>query len=209
MEFDKEFENLKNDLFSLPWLVNGSLDKEETNRLKSAVENSPELQKELNFLMSMRTQVKNSAQQSGVSDMAWQRLARDMKKQPKTNNSSRLSVFSRKLSSYAAVAATLVLGVYLSNDYMGTNQNGYYEPLFSDKQPADALNQVQLVLRFNASMSRLDIDKLLNEYHLLIISGPSSVDLYHVRSTHAQDSDALIKILETLDDKIEYVQINE
>ena len=209
MEFDKEFEDLKRDLFSLPWLVNDSLGNEETNGLKSAIENSPELQKELDFLIGMRTQVRKTAQQHYVSDLDWQRFSKDMKKQPKTNRPSRLSVFSGKLPNYAAVAATLVLGVYLSNDYLNSNQSGYFEPLFSDQPPSDSVYQVELVLRFNVSMNRLEIDDFLKEHDLIITSGPSAADLYRVRTSRSQDSEKLIQKLKTLNGQIEYVQINE
>lgn len=209
MEFNKDFEEFKRDLFSLPWLVNGSLNEDEASKLKKAVEKSPELQTELDFLMSMRTQVKKSAQQNNVPDIAWQRLSRDIKAQPKLGKPNRFSSFSRKLSSHAAVAATLVLGVYLTNDYVGTNQDGYFDPLFSDQQSSETFNQVQIVIRFNAQMSRLEIDELLQEHQLMLVSGPSSVNLYHVRSSQNQDFDELLKKLRTLNSQIEYVQINE
>ena len=209
MKSDNDFEDIQDDLFSLPWLVNGSLDEEEANRLKRAVEKSPLLQKELDFLMSMRTQVKNSAQHKTVPDLAWQRLSRDMKQQPNINRVSRLSLMSRKLSSYTAIAASLVLGVYLSNDYIGTNPDDYYEPLSSEQHSSDARDNIQLKIRFNASLTRADIEQLLKAHHLVITSGPSSVDLYQVQSNQQQDAEKLIKTLTALEGKIEYVQINE
>ena len=113
-------------MFSLPWLANNSLKEEEANQLKKAIDKSPELQKELDFLISMRTQVKMSARLYKVTDLDWKKLERDIKNQPKINYLTRLSVYSSMLSNYAAVAATLVLGLYLSNTYLEHNKEPFY-----------------------------------------------------------------------------------
>jgi hypothetical protein len=209
VEFDKDFEDLKNDMFSLPWLVNGSLDAAETTRLRKAVEKSPQLQKELDFLISLQTQVKNKAQTNTKSDIAWKRLSRDMKNNPNTSNLSHFSNILPKLSKYSAIAATLVIGVYLSTSYKEEKPSDFYDPLSSDQKSLDTMNQVNLVIRFNESMSQLEIDKLLNIHHLVIRSGPSAAGLYHVHSIDKQDSDILIRKLEMFDEQIEYVQLNE
>lgn len=209
MKSNQDFENIKDDLYTLPWLVNGSLNAEEVNRLKKAVEKSPELQKELDFLISMRTQVKKRAQSQSASELAWQRFSKDMKNQVQETSISRFSGLSRKFSNYVALAATVALGISVSNYYSGNNPDGYYDPLSSEQKSSDVLNQIQLIIRFNPNLSRQEIDKLLSEYHLIIISGPSSADLYRVQSSQTYDGEKLIKQLEALGDKIEYVQVNE
>lgn len=153
----------------LPWLVNGSLDEAEHKTVQAAVETSPELQRERDFLAALRDSVKQQQPQAPL-ELGWQRLRRELRQELRRERRRGVSKNWR----LAAVAASLVLIVQSVVVWLPDDNGVRYQPLSSSAP------QHSLQVRFTDSATQASIQRLLRQQHLRIIDGPSAAGFYRL-----------------------------
>jgi len=187
----------------LPWLLNNTLDAEEKKQLEDEINNSKELQSERDFLIQLRQQIKKKELPDVPLDFAWQRLKKEMA------NDKKQSDQPQKVSArwrFVAMAASLLLVVQSGTLMFPNNHDDYFVPLSTNDLPKNS-NQTLLKIRFVDTATQLDVNNLLREHHLVIVSGPSAAGLYQVVTIN--NSDDLLKALKNKSEIIAHVQKNE
>ena len=160
--------SVKPDNDDLPWLVNGSLDKDERAAVEARIENSKALRDEYAFLAALRDSVKQQALADAPLEMSWQRLRRDIRRQYPKGVSSRWR--------FAAIAASLFLLVQSLVVWLPDDNSEHYHPLSS------SVTEPGLRVQFVDSAPQARIRQLLREQHLRIVDGPSAAGLYRLVS---------------------------
>ncbi|HED52328.1 MAG TPA: hypothetical protein ENI83_02100 [Gammaproteobacteria bacterium] len=168
----------------LPWLVNGSLDKDESAVVEACIEDSKALRDEYAFLAALRDSVKQQPMADAPLEMGWQRLRRDIRRQHTEGVSSRWR--------FAAIAASLFLLVQSLVVWLPDENTGQYHPLSS------GIAEPGLLVQFVDSAPQAGIRQLLREQHLRIVDGPSAAGLYRLVSDGDQ-ADALAALKKRTD----------
>ena len=176
--------------YNLPWLVNNSLDETEREAAQATVEDSPELQRERDFLAALRHSVKQQQPEAPL-ELGWRRLQRDIHRERKPGVSASWRA--------VAVAASLLLLVQSLVVWFPREGTDQYRPLSSGVQVAT------LQVRFVDSASEANIRQLLREQHLRIVDGPSAAGLYRLVSEG--DRASALAVLKQRTDLVEYVQV--
>ncbi len=175
---------------NLPWLVNGSLDEAEQAAVQIAVESSPGLQRERDFLAALRDSVQQQSLGEAPLELGWRRLRRDIRAEHQRGVASGWRI--------AAVAASLLLLVQSLVVWLPREQDTHYQPLSS------RLSTASLQVRFVDNAPQARIRELLRRQHLRIVDGPSAAGLYRLVSNG--DPTAALVALQQQTDLIAYVQ---
>lgn len=199
-----EFEEM------LPWLINGTLAEAEREALECALTKSKKLRNEKVFLTKLQQQIKQQERPDVPVEFAWQKMKRqiaDEKKQQviSTGNSQRENRWR-----YIAMAASILLVIQSSSLLVSWNQDGPYTPLSSHSSGAKT-NAAQFTVQFVETATALDIQQLLREYQLSVISGPSSIGLYRVSGPTDSLKNAydILSQIKSRNDIIAHVQQDE
>ena len=189
----------KNIIELLPWYINNSLDEEENRIVAEALEKDDELKKEYEILKSLSTAIKSEEIQI-PGEMGFARLKRDMKTTSQLKDKPGLLSNSTARWKFAAIAASLLLVVQVSFMLNQTSEQQYYRPLGSEDQL-----QGSIMITFVPNATESQIREVLIESQAVIIDGPSSAGIYHVRSS-AQDKNTTIQKLKSYNKVISHVQ---
>lgn len=175
---------------NLPWLVNGTLDKAEQATAQAAIEASPELQRERDFLAALHHSVQQQSLGEAPLELGWHRLQRDIRRERRQRVSSGWRL--------AAIAASLVLLIQSLMLWLPHESSVHYQPLSS------TVSAATLQVRFVASATQGRIRQLLRQQHLRIVDGPSAAGLYQLASEG--DRAAALAALRQRTDLVAYVQ---
>ena len=157
----------------LPWYINGSLSMKERAQVERSFESSEELNKELNFLKSIRQHVKGEVPNS-PGEMGLQRLRREIKQEPKSASITKWRAFS--------IAASLVVVVQLGLIANLTRTSDLYIPLSDNSYPGNTIQ-----IQFKSTATAGDINSLLLELGGVIIDGPSALGIYRIKLKTVDD----------------------
>jgi len=166
----------------LPWYINDTLSADEKAAVESLLKRSEQAQQELVFLQQMSENVKSQPQPQ-PSELNWQRLKRDISKEPRNEPASAEKTQMHKApltrdwwKSGMAVAAALIVAL----------QVGIYAQDHQIKRKTELLNQSAPVLQqphwilqasFSPKASWQEIYAILNAVGARTVDGPSALGL--------------------------------
>lgn len=170
----------------LPFFVNGTLDEDERRVVLAALEADAGLREEARLLSSLRQDMQD-APLPHPGDTAFARLMKEVARTPQdpspASEEQPQSPSRRGLGlRLALVAAVLVLA--LQSVTLWQNRDGIR---LASGDTAD-----ELIIAFQPDATERDIRDLLLELDLQIVSGPSSLGLYRVRSAAPEDDVAAL-----------------
>jgi len=202
-EQERKFEEM------LPWLLNGSLNESERKELESALSQSEKLRKEKALLLLLQQQVKQQEMPDVPLEFSWQKIKRqiaDEKKQLKKDSNKN----NEKKWRYIGIAASVLLVIQSSSLLVNWNQEELYVPLSSSSSNSRT-NAALFTMQFVDEATALDIQQVLRQYHLNVISGPSSIGLYQISGPTDSINDAkkILAQLKSRSDVIAHVQQDE
>ncbi len=184
----------------LPFYANGTLDKQEAQRVEDALVNNNELQKELVYLRALQAQIHRKEYGNSPGELGLKRLQREL--QTGRNNNQQLEVLSRAKDrwKYGAMAACLMLVVLTVTDMETKN--------IYQAAGGKAITQHSGIIAsvtFSPNVTEQQIRKLLLDAHVFIIDGPSAIGVYRLVVVDGDDS--TIKKLAAQVQLIESIQI--
>ena len=212
--FDKKSNQSKNSEDAqheklLPWLVNGTLKVGEKKSLKKAIVHSDKLQLEIEFLTHLQQQVKQQKFPDVPMEFAWQKLKKQIESEKKEAASVKMQSTPAQSTSrwrLTAIAASALLIIQSASIMIPDSINSEYIPL-SSEYPETSSGVHLLIVRFVGTATINQIQGLLKQHQLSIISGPSASGLYRI-STDKNISE-IIKVLESSPKIIAYAQAEE
>jgi anti-sigma factor RsiW len=165
----------------LPWYVNGTLDKGMAQTIESAVAASPALKKEVEWLQSLESKVKQDTEFRDIPENIgfekFKALIDNEQSGKVTSISSRWQQWQRPLM---AIAATLVvvqmgvIGMLLQSPQTGTS-------LTTLSGSTITINKgVLFQVTFAASATEHDIRHALNKVQGEIVAGPGAMGIYTI-----------------------------
>lgn len=164
----------------LPWLVNGSLDAMQRERVLEAVGAAPDLQAEQRFLERLRSALREEVQVAGPGELGWRRLRRQIEGESQT----RLQQHQRRRWQGLAIAASVLMAAQLAWLWDGASRDGVYEPMSA---PSTAVDGVAFQLRFRPDATLAQIEAVLQRLGLRVIDGPGAAGVWRVQ---LRDGDA-------------------
>ncbi|MDN5939957.1 MAG: hypothetical protein L0H83_15025 [Salinisphaera sp.] len=182
----------------LPAHVNGSLDPATARALDEVLAEDPDLAAEARFLSALREELQaDDASTPGA--MGWQRLRRSIAAEGRPQASAAAPTGWWRAAAVAAVAVIAIQGVLLLRVYQPPTPG--YIPL-----AGEARGQIQL--RFAPDATAAQIQRLLAENDLVIISGPGASGVYRLRlggDADAAEVDAMVAYLARRDGVVAFV----
>lgn len=181
----------------LPFLLNGTLEGAELAKVEAAVAADPKLAQELEFLRAVRGDVKTRPTAQSPGEFGLARLMKDVDSERTTIKPTGVS----RIWQYAAVAAvTLIIAqsalLVTAPDKLLQLAGGSIE----------TYSGPVLTVAFEADATEGEIRKLLTDFGLEIVGGPSALGLYQV-SVYSEDAtDAALIYLNTAAGIIESAQ---
>lgn len=157
----------------LPWLVNGSLDAAQHERVLAAVNAAPGLQDEQRFLERLRAAVREE-DHAGPGELGWRRLRRQIEAESQTSVQQR----QRRGWQGLAIAASVLMAAQLAWFWGAAPREVHYEPMAA---PPVAPGAVVLQLRFRPEARLAQIELLLQRLGLRVIDGPSAAGVWRVQ----------------------------
>lgn len=202
---DGEFQKFEE---MLPWLINGTLNETERKELELALAQSEKLRQEKAVLTLLQQQIKQQEMPNAPIEFSWQKVKKQIAVEKKQLQND--SYKSEKKWRYIGIAASVLLVVQSSNILVNWNQDDTYRPL-SSSADSSKVNAAQFTLQFADETTARDIQQVLRQYNLNIISGPSSVGLYKISGPSDSNNHAekILSQLRARTDIIVYVQQNE
>lgn len=158
----------------LPWLVNGSLDAAQRERVQAAVRAAPGLQDEQRFLERLRAAVRED-DAAGPGELGWRRLRRQIEAESQTAVQQR----QRRRWQGLAIAASVLMAAQLAWFWSAApHDDGHYMPMAA---PPVVPGAVVLQLRFRPEAPLAQIEALLQRQGLRVIDGPGAAGVWRVQ----------------------------
>ena len=178
----------------LPFYLNGTLEGAELAEVEAAVASDPALAGELEFLRAVRDDVKSRPAQQSPGEFG---LARLMKEVGDEKPAAKPAGVSRIWQYAAAAAVALVVAqsalLVTAPEKMVQLAGGSIEPYSGPT----------LVVAFKETATEGEIRKLLTDFGMEIVGGPSALGLYLVSVYDEDATDAALIYLNTVPDIIE------
>ncbi|MGD2118640.1 MAG: hypothetical protein PVG66_09785 [Chromatiales bacterium] len=171
---DKSLEEL------LPWYVNNTLSDSEREQVEQFLQRSPEAQQEVERLKTLQQRVRQNQETFEGTELGWRRLQRDIRKQAQPSGQR---FWSTRMKQFAAVAATIVIGVQTALLYDQQNKLEQATRLLSGSsgsQSATAANQLVFRLKFRPDSQWQKVNELVDAIGGRIIDGPGALGLLTV-----------------------------
>lgn len=185
MTTDRDIEEL------LPAYVNGTATPEERAAVERALADDPALADEKRFLEALQERLGARAARS-PGELGWQRLRRDLRNEAPT---AKRGPWRQALAAAAAVVI-LVQGGLL---WQAVGERPEYRPLGSAAR-------ADLQVRFAPQATAAEIEAVLAEENLEIVSGPGAAGVYRLDAVDEDaDLDALLARLANRDAVIAFV----
>lgn len=164
----------------LPAYVNGTLAPEQARRVETALRQDPALADECRFLETLRDGLRDDAETT-PGEMGWQRLRRSIERERAASPAPPRRTFWRP----AAVAAAVVIVAQAALLWRA------YEPAGPGYVPLAAERAGQIQVRFAPDASAAQINDLLADAGLEIVSGPGASGVYRLRLAEPADAAAV------------------
>ena len=187
----------------LPFYVNETLDSQETKQVEDALVNHSDLQEELVYLQSLKTQICQQAHGNSPGELGLKRLEKELQNsQHLNNNKQQLESLSRIKDrwKYGAMAACLMLVVLTITDM---ETNNIYQA--AGGKVTTQHNGIIASVTFSPNVTEQEIRKLLLDAHVFIIDGPSAIGVY--RLVVVEGGSHTIKKLAAQVELIESIQV--
>lgn len=182
----------------LPFLVNGTLDGEERDRVTEAVASDPVFQGEVVALQALRDRMQAETEAYSPGEFGLARLMRDIDDAPAAPTQSRKPV----LPWAVAAAAVLALAAVLVTGSLAPQPDG---PVY--EQASGDAGDVGLTVAFRPDAAQGDIAGLLLDSGAIIVDGPSALGLYRVVSPDGTAPAVLAEALRARVDLVESVDL--
>lgn len=181
----------------LPFWVNGTLSDAERDLVESGLEADSDLRKEVEFLKAIRDAVRSQDSERSPGELGLARLRRDIERDRHRDPAPRQSKYQYVVLAASAVLA-LVSGIafYLSR---------YDEPIFiqASGEGPDAV----LTVAFQAEATVEQISRILLEHDLIVVDGPSALQLYKIRAGDGEDLQAVAAELRQMTSIVSFVEV--
>ncbi len=181
----------------LPFYLNGTLEQHEIMLVEQALQESEELQQELNFLAGIQKKTKQQPVSTSPGEIGFKRLQRSIDKENKVIAQKSMSNGWR----FTAIAASLLLVVQSITTLMPTED---YQAAGDQtiNQPAG----LTLSVTFSPDITEQQLREVLTQYRISIINGPSALGIYQLRLTHAPK--ATLEKIKSRTDIFESIQMD-
>lgn len=178
----------------LPFFVNGTLEGEEREMVRAALQKDPELERERKALSALRERIKADVPSYSPGKIGLARLMREIDQE-----ASRPRSTTRRYWVGTGVAAALVAMAFL---VLPTDRPG--DELY--EQASGAYGEGALIVTFRPDARQGAIDSLLVENGLVIVDGPSALGLYRLNADAGVDLQNMIDRLASASELIESVE---
>lgn len=190
----------------LPFYVNGTLDEAERLAVEAALKKTPALQKELDYLQSLRMEMRKMEREHGPGELGLKRLqkslaAEKLKSDPIERARSRIAAEQSWRWKALAVAACLLL-VIQTVIALPHWQAG---DLGAAGGPVAAVQEPLFSVTFVPDAKEADIRALLTELDLEIVGGPSALGVYQLSG----GGDATLERLQNRPDLVDSAQVEK
>ena len=184
----------------LPFLVNGTLDGAEHDRVARAVDADPALAHEVSALRAVRDRMRSESPAQSPGEFGLARLMRDIDAAGSTPVARRQTA----LPWLVAIAAVLALVAVLATGTIAPQPDGaIYEQASGDAGDA------ALTVAFRPDATQGDIATLLQDNGLIIVDGPSALGLYRLAALDGADLAALSETLRARGELVESVDVRQ
>lgn len=190
MSASNEYQNQHQEVaLLLPWLVNGSLEGEELQRVESHIRDCLTCRRELNALRKLSASIRGNSELDIAAATSFARLSSKMAEPAQQLGKStvrrRWRAGLRGLG-YAAVATLLAFIVLPRQLPTFTSLNQQYATLSSQSASADRSQQLRVVFAKTASAG--DIDAILSQIHAQTVGEANSLGAISIRLDPEQGS---------------------
>ena len=179
----------------LPFLLNGTLEGAELAEVEAAVAADPALAAELEFLRGVRDDIKTRETAPSPGEFGLARLMRDV---TSDRSAAAKPAGVSRIWQYAAAAAVALFVaqsalVFTAPEKMVQLAGGSITPY----------NGPVLVVAFNQDATEGEIRKLLTDFGMEIVGGPSALGLYSISIYDEDATDAALIYLNTAPEIVE------
>ncbi|WP_121630142.1 hypothetical protein [Tropicibacter alexandrii] len=178
----------------LPFYVNGTLDDDERETVRLALEHDPALDRERAALAALRDRMQSEAPAFSPGAFGLARLMRDIETPPRPARARAHAYWIGSGLAAVVVAAAILVA------QMDRPQTELYE------QASGGNGAGALIVAFRPDARQGAIDDLLLQHGLSIVEGPSALGLYRLTSGAGDDLDQLIDRLGSASDLVESVE---
>lgn len=181
----------------LPFWVNGTLSDAERELVEGMLEADKELKNEVEFLEAIRDAIRSQDIERSPGELGFARLRRDI-----APNRRRDPAAPQVRFQYAALAASAVL-LLVSGIVFYASRDG--EPVFIQASGGNA--DAALTVQFQAEATVEQISQLLLKHGLIIIDGPSALQLYKIHMGDGEDLQAVAAQLREMTNIVSFVEV--
>lgn len=178
----------------LPFYVNGTLDPQERARIEGALDTDGDLRTQVAALQQVRAKLHETEREHSPGEFGLARLMRDIDKE--TRSTGYLPKQGALLVA-SVVAAAITIGSVL---FITRSDVGY-------QQASGGAVKQRFSVAFQPDAPQKEISRLLLEFGLEIVEGPSAIGLYRLDPGRNDDLEAILSELRSRTDLVESIQL--
>lgn len=205
----------------LPFLVNGTLDDDERNRVEAALADDPRLAREAEIAADLRAGIRDLEDPRTPGEFGLARLMRDIGREAEARAQSsdktaahqtdpnRIRALPRYALALAASVALVAAGLTaltqtgFLGDHGGNPGAGDYH------QASGSSGNGNLSVAFTPTASQAQVTELLLDHDLVVVDGPSAIGIYRLAVSQDTDPATVADELRQASGVVENVGVSE